>query len=117
MNIALWIVQGVLALGFMFSGWMKAVQYEKGAAAWGWVKEVPRGLVVAIGILELLGAVGLVLPLATNVAPILTPVAAIALATVVLFGALFHLLRKEYREIGVNVVFIVLAAIVAVGRL
>ncbi|MFC3802372.1 DoxX family protein [Cohnella sp. GCM10012308] len=117
MNIALWIVQGLLALGVLYSGWMKTVQYEKGADAWGWVKEVPKGLVVSIGILELLGAVGLVLPEGTGTAPVLTPIAAIALAAVVLFGALFHISRQEYREIGINVVFLALAVLVAVGRL
>lgn len=117
MNIALWIVQGLLALGFLYSGWMKAVQYEKGAAAWGWVKEVPRGLVVSVGVLELLGTLGMILPEGTGIAPALTPIAAIMLAAVVLFGALFHLLRKEYREIGINVAFLALAVLVAIGRL
>ncbi|SFB50670.1 DoxX-like family protein [Cohnella sp. OV330] len=117
MNIALWIVQGLLALGVLYSGWMKAIQYEKGAAAWGWVKGMPKSLVVSIGVLELLGALGLLLPEGTGIAPALTPIAAIALAAVVLSGALFHIFRKEYREIGINVVFLALAVFVAVGRL
>ncbi|WP_217595147.1 DoxX family protein [Cohnella sp. GbtcB17] len=117
MNIALWIVQGLLAVGVLYAGWMKAVQYEKGAAAWGWVKEVPKGFVVSVGVLELLGAAGLILPEATGIAPVLTPIAAISLAAVVLFGALFHIFRSEYREIGINVVFLALAVLVAVGRL
>ncbi|MDG0809123.1 DoxX family protein [Cohnella rhizosphaerae] len=117
MNIALWIAQGLLSLGILYAGWMKAVQYEKGAAAWGWVKEVPRSFVVSVGILELLGALGLILPEATGIARVLTPIAAIALAAVVLLGALFHISRREYREIGINVVFLALAVLVAVGRL
>ncbi|MDG0794086.1 DoxX family protein [Cohnella ginsengisoli] len=96
---------------------MKAVQYEKGAAAWGWVKDVPKGFVVSVGVLELVGALGLILPEATGIAPALTPIAAFALAAVVLSGALFHLFRQEYREIGINVVFLALAVFVAVGRL
>ncbi|CAI6082850.1 DoxX family protein [Cohnella sp. JJ-181] len=116
MNIVLWIAQGLLALGFLYSGWMKAVRYEKGAAAWGWVKEVPKSLVVSIGVMELLGALGLLLPEGTGIAPIWTPIAAIALAAVVLFGALFHIFRQEYREIGINVLFLALAVFVAVGR-
>ncbi|QGQ99323.1 DoxX family protein [Paenibacillus psychroresistens] len=117
MNIVLWIVQGILGLGFIFSGWMKAFQYEKAKASWPWVKEVSRGLVLFIGIVELFGALGLILPQATNIAPILTLIAAIGLAAIVLFGALFHIKRKEYREIGVNIVFFVLAVFVAVGRM
>ncbi|MBP3966663.1 DoxX family protein [Paenibacillus lignilyticus] len=116
MNIALWIIQGVAALGFVYSGWLKAVQYEQAKAAWGWVKDVPRSFVFLIGIAELIGAVGLILPQATDIAPVLTPIAAAALAVIVLCGALFHIGRKEYREIGVNAVFIALALLVAFGR-
>ncbi|MGO4110401.1 DoxX family protein [Paenibacillus sp. YAF4_2] len=116
MNITLWIIQGLAALAFVYSGWLKAFQYNKATAAWGWVKDVPKGLVIFIGLAELVGAIALILPQALNVAPILTPIAATALAAVVLSGAVLHLTRKEYREIGVNLVFIVLATVVAVGR-
>lgn len=84
---------------------------------WAWVNDVPKSLVIWIGIAELLGALGLVLPWALNITPVLTPIAAIALATVTLLGMLFHVSRKEYRELGVNIFFIVLALIVAFGRL
>ncbi|OCT16381.1 DoxX family protein [Paenibacillus pectinilyticus] len=117
MNITLWIVQGILGVGFIFSGWMKAFQYDKAKTSWPWAKEVGRGLVFLIGIVELIGVLGLILPEATNIAPGLTPIAAFALAVVVLLGALFHIQRKEYKEIGVNIVFLVLALFVAVGRL
>lgn len=70
---------------------------------WSWVKDVPKTLVVLIGIAELLGALGLVLPWALNIAPVLTPIAAMALAAVALLGMMFHIWRKEYREIGVNI--------------
>lgn len=117
MNIALWIVQGVLGLGFIYSGWMKAFRYENAKASWHWAGEVPGGLVFFIGIVELVGALGLILPQATSVAPVLTPLAAIGLAAVVLFGAIFHVMRKEYKEIGINIVFLTLAVFVAIGRL
>ncbi|MFF2912686.1 DoxX family protein [Paenibacillus sp. NPDC057934] len=116
MNIALWIVQGLAALGFVYSGWLKAFQYEKAAASWGWVKDVPKTFVVSIGLAELLGAIGIILPLALNIVPILTPVAATGLAVTVLFGALFHIRRKEYRNIGVNIVFFALTVFVALSR-
>ncbi|MCK0469839.1 DoxX family protein [Halalkalibacter sp. APA_J-10(15)] len=116
MNIALWIVQGLAALGFVYSGWLKAFQYEKAKASWGWVKDVPKTFVAFIGVAELVGAFGLILPQAMNIAPILTPIAATGLATVVLLGALFHVARKEYRDIGVNIVFFVLTAFIVIGR-
>ncbi|MEC0229583.1 DoxX family protein [Paenibacillus alba] len=116
MNIALWIVQGLVALGFVYSGWLKAFQYDKAKASWGWVKDVSKEFVVFIGLVELLGALGIVLPQATNVSPVLTPIAAVGLAAVVLFGALFHVKRKEYREISVNFVFFAFAVFVAISR-
>jgi len=116
MNIAIWIIQGLAALGFIYSGWLKAFQYEQAKASWGWVKEVPKGFVLFIGLAELLGAIGVILPQALNLMPILTPLAATGLAAVVLFGAIFHIARKEYREILVNVVFFTLALIVAIAR-
>ncbi|RJE88307.1 DoxX family protein [Paenibacillus sp. 1011MAR3C5] len=83
----------------MYSGWLKAFQYEKAKASWGWVKEVPKGLVFFIGLAELLGGIGVILPQALDIMPLLTPLAATGLATVVLFGAIFHIARKEYREL------------------
>lgn len=117
MNVTLWIVQIILALGFVYSGWMKTIRIESSKKTWAWVNNVPKSLVILIGIAELLGALGLVFPWALNITPVLTPIAAIALATVTLFGMLFHVWRKEYRELGVNIFFIVLALIVAFKRL
>jgi uncharacterized membrane protein YphA (DoxX/SURF4 family) len=116
MNIAIWIIQGIAAAGFIYSGWLKALQYESAKKSWGWVKDIPRALVVLIGTAELLGALGIILPYAVNIAPVLTPIAATALAVVVLIGALFHVKRKEYREISVNIVFFALAVFVAASR-
>jgi hypothetical protein len=96
---------------------MKAFQYEKAKTSWPWVKEVSRGFVFFIGIVELIGVIGLIIPQATNIAPVLTPLARIGLAAIVLFGAVFHAKRKEYQEIGVNVVFLVLAVFVVMGRM
>ncbi|MFC4307142.1 DoxX family protein [Cohnella boryungensis] len=117
MNIALWIVQGLLAFGFVYSGWMKAVRHEQAKSSWPWVSEAPRGLVAFIGVAELLGALGLILPHALHIAPALTPIAAFGLASVVLMGGAFHIKRKEYPQIGVNIVFLALALFIALGRL
>ncbi|MBB6670327.1 DoxX family protein [Cohnella nanjingensis] len=117
MNIALWVTQGILGLGFIFSGWMKAFQYEKAKASWPWAGEVARGFVAFIGVAELVGVLGLILPQATNIVPVLTPLAAIGLAVIVFLGAVFHAKRKEYQQIGVNIVFLALAVFVAIGRM
>ncbi|WP_240762963.1 DoxX family protein [Paenibacillus thalictri] len=107
----------MLALGFIFSGWMKVFLQDKAKVSWPWVHDVPKGFVAFIGIMELLGALGLIFPQALDIAPVLTPLAATALAVVVFCGAVFHVKRHEYREIGVNIVFLALAVFIAIGRL
>ncbi|MFF2157225.1 DoxX family protein [Paenibacillus chitinolyticus] len=70
-----------------------------------------------IGLAELLRVIGLILPQATKIVPVLTPTAAAGLAAIVLFGAIFHIMRGEYRQIGVNLIFLAFALFVAIGRL
>ncbi|WP_308638957.1 DoxX family protein [Paenibacillus silvisoli] len=117
MNIALWVVQGILGLAFMMAGMMKSFQYEKARASMPWVKEVSKGLVLFIGLSELLGGLGLILPEATGIAPVLTPIAAIGMAVIMLLAAIYHAMRKEYQAIGINIVFLALSVFVAIGRL
>lgn len=117
MNVVLWIAQGILALGFVYSGWLKAFQYEVAKTSWTWVSDVPKDLVFFIGLVELLGAIGLILPQATKIVPVLAPIAAAGLAAIVLFGAVFHMMRGEYGEIVVNIIFLAFALFVAIGRL
>ncbi|MFC5702678.1 DoxX family protein [Cohnella faecalis] len=116
MNIALWIAQGILGLIFIMAGMMKAFQYEKAKEGMPWVKEYSKGLVIFIGLSELLGGLGVILPYATGVAPSLTPIAAIALGIVMILAAGFHAKRKENQAIGMNILFLALAIFVAVGR-
>ena len=117
MNIALWVVQVVLGIGFTYSGWLKAFQQEAAQTSWSWVGDVPAELVTFIGIVELLGVIGLIVPHATKILPVLTPIAAIGLAVVVLSGGVFHLMRGEFGDVGINLMFLVLSLLVAVGRL
>ncbi|MEH7305087.1 DoxX family protein [Neobacillus drentensis] len=116
MNIALWIVQIMLGLAFIMAGSMKAFQYEKAKSSMPWVKESAKGLVIFIGVAELLGGLGLILPYTIGTAPILTPIAAIALGVVMILAAGFHAKRKENSAIGMNIILLVLAIFVAIGR-
>lgn len=109
MNIALWVVQALLALAFLVSGSMKALQYEKAKASIG-----SKGLVTFIGVAEVLGAIGLVLPLLLGLPAILTPLAAAGLALIMLLATGFHLKRGE--AIVITLVLGALAAFVAYGR-
>jgi uncharacterized membrane protein len=92
MTIALWIVNALLALVFLAAGAMKlarpkAALIERGM---GWAQGVSDTNVKLIGLAEVLGAIGLILPLAVNIAPVLTPIAAIGLAVVMNGAAETH---------------------------
>lgn len=117
MNITLWIIAAVLAVVFFMAGLMKAMQpKEKLAANMGWVEGFSAGTVKFIGVVEMLGALGLILPAAFGIAPILTPLAATGLAITMVLAAVVHARRKESQMIVVNVVLLALAAFVAVMR-
>lgn len=116
MNITLWIVQILLAAMFLMAGSTKAFNYEKAKSSLPWVKDVSKNLVTFIGVSELLAGLGLILPLALNILPVLTPVAALAIVVIMVLSALFHLKRKEYAGIFFNIFLFVLALVVAIGR-
>src|SRR5215208_3622219 len=80
LNIVLWSVQGFLALFFLAAGAPKIS--GRGIEKWTGFSELPRSQVVFIGLAEVLGAAGLVLPMATGVLPWLTPLAALGLAII-----------------------------------
>ncbi len=117
MNVVLWIIQGLLAAVFLAAGVMKlTTPREKLATTLDWVGDVPQPGVRAIATLELLAAIGLILPAALKIAPVLTPLAALGLVVLMLGAAALHVRRKEPQGIAVAVVLLVLAAIVAWGR-
>lgn len=117
MNIVLWIVQAVLAVAFVLAGVMKATQpKEKLAPKLPWVEDFSVGTVRLIGVAELLGGLGLILPAATGIAAVLTPIAATCLAVVMVLAAITHIRRKESSGVAFNAVLFLLAAFVAWGR-
>jgi uncharacterized membrane protein len=117
MNIAIWIIQGVLAAMFGMTGAMKSTQSkEKLAPQMPWVKDAPLGVVRLVGVAELLGAIGLIAPWASGIQPVLTPVAAAALAFVMVLAAIYHATKGEYKGIAMNFVLGGLAAAVAYFR-
>jgi uncharacterized membrane protein YphA (DoxX/SURF4 family) len=114
MEIAYWIVGGLLALFYVFAGVQKVVQsQEKLRPMMGWVDQIPMPVVRLIGVLEILGGLGLVLPPLTGIAPVLALVAAIGLILIQVGGLVVHLRRGEANVIWLNVVLMVLAAVAA----
>ena len=117
MNIALWIAQGLLAAMFLMAGMTKTFQTAKAKAQFAWAKERSDSFIRFVGISELLGAFGLILPMLTGILPWLTPIAAIGLSLIQLLAILTeHLPKKEYNVIPVNIVLLGLAVFVFVGR-
>jgi uncharacterized membrane protein YphA (DoxX/SURF4 family) len=117
MGIALWVVQVLLAAAFLVSGATKLSQpREKLVKNMAWVEEFSQPTVRIIGALEVLGAIGVVVPALTGVLPWLTPLAALGLVLLMLGAALTHLRRTEYGYIAMNAVLLVLAAFVVYGR-
>jgi hypothetical protein len=117
MNTALWIAQILLALAFGAAGVIKATQpHEKLVASMGWAGDYSPGFVKFVGVVEVLAALGLILPAVTGVAPILTPIAASGLAVAQAGAIAVHVRRKEPQFIIGNLVLIALAVFVAWGR-
>lgn len=117
MNTVLWIIAGLLAAAFAGAGLMKLTQPKaKLADSMGWVNDFSDGQVKLIGVAEVLGAIGLILPAALDIVSILTPLAATGLVLLMLGAAATHARRGETSNIIVNVVLGALAAFVAVMR-
>ena len=117
LHLGLWVVQGLLGALFLAVGAMKATQpIAVLVDTLGWPAAVPAALVRVIGVAELLGALGLILPAATRVKPMLTPLAGVGLAMVLLLATIFHISRGELGAMPIPLVLAALAAFVAWGR-
>jgi uncharacterized membrane protein YphA (DoxX/SURF4 family) len=116
MRDLIWVFSIVLALIFLITGVSRALRYQQTRKFFAWVNDVPRPLVQVIGFVEILGALGLILPVATGIYPWLTLVAAGALALLLVLAILFHARRHEGSEIGAPVLLLLMIAFVAYGR-
>ena len=118
MNVALWIATGLLAVAFLFSGATKLLRSREQliASGLGLYEGWPPAAIKALGVLEVLGAFGVVLPATTGIAPILVPLAATGLVLTMLGAIVVHTRRKEFSYLPLNAVLLVLAAAVAWGR-
>ncbi len=116
MNLALWIIAGLLAAIFLLAGVNKLfIPPEKLARApgGGWVNDFSPGFIKALGAVEILGAAGLILPAALDIAPVLVPLAATGLGTIMVGAAILMTRRQEFKHVLVNVTYLALAVFVA----
>ena len=117
-NIALWASQILLAAAFGLVGFMKTTMpIAELAHMFVWPGQVPEALVRFIGLAELSGAVGLVLPALTRIAPVLTPVAALSLIVLLACASVYDVAHGVFHSLGLIVVFVLMAAFIAWGRL
>jgi uncharacterized membrane protein YphA (DoxX/SURF4 family) len=119
-NIALWITAGLLTAVLLFSGFGKLfVQREKMAAmadAARWVLDFKPATLKAIGALEILGAVGLILPALLDIAPILVPVAASGLMLIMTGATIMRIRRGETKNALGDAGYLALTTFVTIGR-
>lgn len=122
MNTILWIIQGLLAAMFLMGGLFKATQTkallkEKGGENMAWVDSVSASNIKLIGVVEVLGGIGLIVPQLTGILPWLTSLAAVGLACTMIGAALLHVKRGDgAQSIVTNLVLLGLAGFVAYGR-
>ena len=121
MNLALWIVAGLLAVAYLVAGGGKLILPKEKIAAQGaasrWVEDFSPGALKAIGALELLAAAGLILPAALDIAPVLVPLAAVGAVLLFVGAVITRLRRGEKVTILGDLVYLAMAAFVAWGRL
>jgi uncharacterized membrane protein YphA (DoxX/SURF4 family) len=116
MYIALWVVQILLALGFLMAGSAKTfTPIEKLQKQMSWTKHTTMPIVRLVGIVELLGALGLILPAATKIAPILTPIAAVGLVLAMIGAIIIHVRLNEVKQISAPLILLLLSLFVVVG--
>jgi uncharacterized membrane protein YphA (DoxX/SURF4 family) len=117
MNTALWVAQILLALGFFMAGMMKLFRpYEKITEMMAWAKDFSPGIVKTIGLLEVLGAIGVIAPAITGILPVLVPIAAAGLALTMIGAMITHIRIGEGSKIAPNIILLLIAVFVAVGR-
>ncbi|UPO77210.1 MULTISPECIES: DoxX family protein [Arthrobacter] len=117
MLVFLWVAEIVMALLYFGLGVMRLVQpYPKLVRVLRWPADFPAWAVKLIGVAEILGAVGLLLPAATDVAPVLTPIAASALAVMMALAVAVHLRRGERHRVALPAILGLVNVFVAIGR-
>lgn len=118
MNIALWVISIVLALAFLAAGGLKLAQSKDQLVdKMPWVANATQGQVRAVGALEILGALGLVLPGLTGIAPVLVPLAAVGLCLMMIGAIVVHVrMGDSLAHAAPAIILALLCAFVAWGR-
>ena len=120
MNLSLWIIAGLLAVAYLIAGGGKLIMPKEKIAAAApsarWVEDFSAGTVKAIGALEVLAAMGLILPAALGIAPVLVPLAAVGMVLLMVGAVITRLRRHEAKVMVADLTYLALAGFVAWGR-
>jgi uncharacterized membrane protein YphA (DoxX/SURF4 family) len=117
LNIALWIVQALLALTFIGTGlWKLTTPIPKLAAVFPWMGQVSPAFLYMTGVFDVLGGAGVILPSATRIKPGVTVLAALGCAALQACAIVFHLSRGEAANTPFNFLLVALSLFIAWGR-
>lgn len=120
MNTALWIIAAVAAVAYFIGGATQVLmpkdKYRSLAASQHWADDFSSGQIKAIGTVKMIGAIGLVLPAAVRVAPVLVPLAAVGLMLFMAGAATTRFRRSEWGYLVGDVAFLAVFAFLAWGR-
>ena len=117
LNIVLWVLQVLMAIAYLNAGYLKTFRsIMEIATTIFWAPSLPELLVRFIGISELLGAIGLILPALFKIRPQLTALAAAALSLVMLLANIYHMVKGEFFVLPMTLAFLFVLAFIAYGR-
>jgi uncharacterized membrane protein len=115
-NVFLWVLQIAAALAFLGAGYDQAFVYEDASRRMAWVAALPKRFAIVLGLLEILGAIGLIVPALAGVQFWLTPTTALALAVLMACAIAYHVGRRELPQIAFSATFALVSAFIAFGR-
>lgn len=117
MKIFTWIIQILLSVMFIMAGFMKSgTPMEVLAANMPWVNDFSAATVRFIGLMEIIGGLGLLLPSLLRIKPLLTPLAGVGLAIIMLFALIYHIGKGEFAALPVNIIMGGLSLFIAWAR-
>lgn len=116
MNTTLLVIQGILALIFASSGLIVLLFKEQLKSKLSWLTEYSSRMVLFICLSKVIGAIGIVLPIYFNVLLIITPLAAIGLASIMVLALRYHIIKKEIKDIPATIILLILALFIVYNR-
>ena len=117
MNIAIWIIQGVLAAFFLMPAFMKLTTSKQKLIEQKRISSDGSALFTRfVGVAELLGSIGIIVPLLVGILPILTPLAALGFCAVMIGAFIVHYKKQEFKQLPLIVVLFILSGVVAYYR-